>query len=386
MSFTLKPVMGKELIGRRELIEKVVKELKNKASDTDYAFYGLRRVGKTSILREMEARLKKEKNIVPVYVSLWQIFPFNLKSVLEKIIVESMESYKDKLPLKHKISELMKTSGMVLKKILEELKISIALQEELEFTLGFKLEPKTDYGELFERAFSLPEKLAQETKTKCVLFLDEFPSLVELKNGLALVRALRTIHEKQRNTVFCIAGSIRKYMEAVALSEVSPFYKQFMTREIKPLTQEDIKLLLEINGREYGIKVEEDGLKEIYQYTRGIPFYVQFLGKLAAEKQIKIFNKEQVTKLMGMFLEEEGTILFLEYMKAFSAREQEILKAMGQGAESLGEMVSKTKENPNIISTYLLYLINKGAIEKIERGRYCLTDNMFKEWLKERGN
>lgn len=384
MAFTLKPITGSRLVGRKELVDRLVQELRNKNSDTDYAFYGLRRVGKTSVLKEIKSKLEKEKDIVPVYVSLWQVFPFNLKTFLDRLIVKIIESYSSRLSLKHQVSKLMETPLVVLKKMLENLKLSLTLQEDLEFTLGFKSQPLVDYGALFAKAFSLPETLAKETNTKCVLFLDEFPSILEFNDGLALVRSLRTLHENQKHTVFCIAGSIRKHMAAVALSEASPFYKQFMTKEIKPLTKEDIKTLLEKSGQEYGIKVEEEASAEIYARTQGLPFYVQFLGKLAVEKQIKIFDKERAARLIDSFLDEEGSLLFLEYLKSFPPREQEILKVISQGIETLTEIANRTKENPSTISTYLLYLIDKGAVEKIERGRYNLVDNIFKQWLKEK--
>ncbi len=384
MGFTLKPVTGKQLIGREDIVQTMLQELSNLRSDTDYAVYGLRRVGKTSVLRELERRLRAQKNIVPIYLSLWQIFPFTLKTFLEKLIVTILENYQVKLSLKHSISDLMKTPLAMLQKILESSKISATLRDELEFTLSFKIQPETDYSKLFEKAFTLPESLAKDTNTKCVLILDEFPSLLELKDGLSLVRAIRSIHEPQQKTVFCIASSVRKYMDAVAMSETSPFYKQLVMKEIRPLTETEVELLLEMNAKEYGMKIVKEGVQEMFRYTQGIPFYVQFLGKVAAEKQIDILNKEQVHRIVQIFLEEEGTTIFADYIKPFSSREQEIIKALAQGIETVSELSTAAKESSNVISTYLLQLIDKGVIERVERGKYCLTDPLFKEWLANR--
>lgn len=384
MGFTLKPVTGKQLIGRQEVVHAMLQELSDIKSDTDYAIYGLRRVGKTSVLRELERRLQTEKKVVPIYLSLWQIYPFTLKTFLEKLIVTALESYHKKLSLKYSISDLMKTPVAMLRKILESSTLGAKLRDELEFTLSFKIQPEIDYSKLFEKAFSLPEILARDTNTKCVLILDEFPSLLELKDGLSLIRAIRSIHESQQKTVLCIASSVRKYMDIVAMSETSPFYKQLVTKEIKPLNEAEVGLLLETNAEEYGIKIMKEGIKQMFHYTQGIPFYVQFLGKVAAEKKIGILTKEKVELLVTVFLEEEGTTIFMDYIKPFSSREQEIIKAMAEGVETVSELSAAVKESSNVISTYLLQLIDKGVIEKVERGKYHLIDPLFKEWLVNR--
>ncbi len=40
-----------------------------------------------------------------------------------------------------------------------------------------------DYGKMAEEVLGLAEELAEETGTRCVVFLDEFPSITDLKNA-----------------------------------------------------------------------------------------------------------------------------------------------------------------------------------------------------------
>lgn len=58
MQFTLKPVKGEGFIDRQELLEEMFSELTDINSTTGYAVYGKRRIGKTSILKEVQRRLK----------------------------------------------------------------------------------------------------------------------------------------------------------------------------------------------------------------------------------------------------------------------------------------------------------------------------------------
>ena len=146
---------------------------------------------------------------------------------------------------------------------MKETGITLKLQDEIEILLSFAKEKSLDYDELIEDLFLLPEHLAEETKTRCVLLIDEFPSIMEFKNssGMALVRKIRTISEGLKQTIICISGSIRKTMEVVAFSEVSPFYRQFIVKEIKELALEDVEELITRNlGRKVSSGVIERNL------------------------------------------------------------------------------------------------------------------------------
>lgn len=382
--FSLKPVTGRELVGREQPIKEIMRVLKNKDSNTGYLLYGIRRVGKTSILRELEKRLKGA-GIVVVYVSLWEINPFNMKSLLEELVSRTLEEYGDRLPIKYKIRELFRTPAEITKRILETAKIGIKIREDAEFLLTFKFGGASP-SELFRRAFEFPEEIAKETKTKCVIILDEFPSILELKDGMSFIRALRSLHEKQRHVAFCISGSVRKTLDAVALSETSPFYKQFMMKEIRPLDKKSVALLLEKNFRHHGIKMKEGITDFIYELTRGIPFYVQFFGKMMLAKNIKNIGKREMNLILKSFLDEEGNVMFMDYLHSFSQKEQGILSAIvaSENRRGVSEISKLAEELPSTVSTYLLYLIDKGAIEKKGRGVYELADPVFREWLRGR--
>jgi len=62
MPFILKPAEGGDFIDREEIIEDMVKTLSSK-SLIGFALYGKRRVGKTSILKEVRRRLRNKKEL-----------------------------------------------------------------------------------------------------------------------------------------------------------------------------------------------------------------------------------------------------------------------------------------------------------------------------------
>jgi len=358
--------------------------LTDSKSNTGYALTGIRRVGKTSILRELESRLGSRKNVVVIYLSLWELVPLNIETFLEQLIILILDKYKKHLSLHQKITELMKTPASILKQLLKRLDISIKLKEDIGFVLGFKQNSSIDYNELYKKTFSMSEKLAQETNTKCILMLDEFPAMLDVKHGIDFIRALRTIHETQKRTVLCIAGSSRKTMDAAVLSSTSPFYKQFIVKEIKPLQKEDIAKILSVNFKEYGISYNKEIIGGLYNAAKGIPFYIQFIGKLITARGVKFVDMKVLDNVIKAFLEEEGNTIFMDYFHYFSSKEQKLLSAVANDYITVSQISKEAGEPPNKVSTYLLYLMDKGAIKRIERGKYAFVDNMFKEWLRLR--
>lgn len=79
----------------------------------------------------------------------------------------------------------------LLRDILREVRISLKLREELEVLLV----------------------LAREAGVSCTLFLDEFPTILELREGAkalgeGIVRKLRTKYERMEGLVLSISGSV----------------------------------------------------------------------------------------------------------------------------------------------------------------------------------
>ena len=56
MAFTLTPVSADDFIGRKKVTAELVNQLKSK-NKIGFSLMGVRRVGKTSILKEVERRL-----------------------------------------------------------------------------------------------------------------------------------------------------------------------------------------------------------------------------------------------------------------------------------------------------------------------------------------
>lgn len=377
MRFTLQPVKGDEFVNRTEILSEILFELRNKQSTTGYALYGKRRVGKTSILKEVQRQLDETDDIVTVYYSVWNLVEFTLPEFCHRFSMAIIDAYRPHIGLKHKAKDLLQTPISVLRKMLDKAEFKI-VYHEIEFLLSTNA--KTDKDVAVERVFDLSEKLAKSTGTKCVLLLDEFPSLIDLKSdnvkvGEAILKKIRTISEEWERTSLCISGSIRSTMELTVLSSTSPFYRQMIVKEVKPLKKEYVGEILRRN-----IDIPDEGIDEIYNFSGGIPFYIQFIGKMierAGETTL-----ESIKGLENEFLMEEGDILFKGEFNALSSKERLIVMNIANGHHSPKELANVIGGRVSNISHFLMYLREMGYVSKEDRGYYVLEDPVFERWMQ----
>ena len=379
MHFTLQPVKGTGFINRSELLEEMVYELKGTESTIGYALYGKRRIGKTSILKEVQKRLENEDRIVTVYFSVWDLIEGRLSEFCQKLSMEILDAYRPHIGLKYKTKELIRTPLALLRKFLDAAEFRI-VYDEIEFFLT--LEKDADRNLVVEHAFNLAEKLAEETGTKCILLLDEFPSVIELKSGNAMVgeqilRKIRTLFEGWERTTLCISGSIWSTMNLTVLSSASPFYRQLVAKEIGPLERDAVKELLRGN-----LEIPDAGIEQIYEFSAGIPFYVQFIGKML-EKRREV-TIEDIEAIEWEFLREEGNLLFRGEFNALGSKERLVILQIAKGCHTPKEITTAVKDKVSNVSRFLAYLEDKGHISRREKGYYVLEDPVFERWLGQR--
>ncbi len=378
MPFTLKPAKGDEFVNRDELLTEMLSELADPDSTVGYALYGKRRIGKTSVLKEVQRRLKPEKGCVAVYFSVWDLIDNSVEEFCRNLSLEIIDAYRPGLGLGYRAREFIQMPLSLLGKVLEETELRV-IYSEFEFLISRK--KPSEAGVLLEHCFGLAEKLAKNTGTKCILLIDEFPSVIDLKTenrkiGEGILKKIRTIFEDWEKTTLCISGSVRSTMELTVLTASSPFYRQLVIKEVKPLGLEHVRTLLRQN-----LKIPEKSVEEIYDFSTGIPFYVNFIGKMLERKGKR--DPESVRAIEQEFLGEEGNLLFREEFNSLSPKEKAIVIEISRDRHSPGEIAASIGDKVSNVNTFLNYLIDKGHISRKEKGFYSLEDPVFERWIRE---
>ncbi len=374
-NFTLTPVYGGGFVGRKDVISEILNEIKNPKTHTGFCLHGRRRVGKTSLLRELEYELSRDKTIVVAYLSLFELADLSLPTFTKHLSTVVLEAYRKKkiLPLEFTVRTLMESPGEVIDSALSKIKVGAELSEELKFFLEFKSRKTENHNDIVLRAFNLGEKLAAASKTSFILILDEFPEILEIENGIQLVKMFRSLHEKQKRTTILISGSEKRTMELVALGAASPFYKQLVPIKIHPFSIEETVEFV----RSYGLRLNKEQTVRLYELTGGVPFYLQSLGRsgeILTNVDAAIIN----------FVNEEGNIFFKEEFQRLSIRERRIVVSMANGAMNPTGISESSGEPVTSVSHYLIRLQEKEVVRKTGKARYALVDTLFSFWLRVR--
>lgn len=374
--FLLTPVVGNNFVGRKDIIGELYEELGDEKSHIGFCLYGMRRVGKTSVLMELKRLLDKKRNLVVPYMSLYDIADLSLKTFGEELFNIIISAYQEKglLPLKIKIRKLLDTPIDIVIELLKNAKVEASITERIKIIFEYR-ENSKNHSEYVREVFNIAEMLAKSTGTKSILMLDEFPEILKIENGIQLVKMLRTQYELQKRTAIVISGSIKKTLEIVALSEASPFYKQLIPKHLLPFTEKETAEFIKLYLR----KANKTDIKSLHELTGGLPFYLQFIGRSTT-------YSGDIESSIRTFVNQEGDAFFKEEFEKLSDKEKLIAISISRGNKKLKDIAKHMNEPATTVGRYIPLLIEKDIINKESRGNYILLDNLFGFWLRQKYN
>lgn len=162
MAFTLTPALGDDFVGRKEITSELVNQLSSR-NKIGFSLPGVRRVGKTSILKEVERRLSEHKQIRVIYVSIWRVSPNTIDEFVRIVNRAAINTYQDKLPAKFKFEELLVTGKTALTRFLHSLKLSAKVMNDLEVSISYVRKETDDVDAALTGCFSLVEHFGEMT-------------------------------------------------------------------------------------------------------------------------------------------------------------------------------------------------------------------------------
>ena len=387
MAFLLTPATGSGFIGRRELVSELVTELSSE-NKIGFSLSGTRRIGKTSILLEVERQLKAKHGIPVVYLSAWRVSPETVDQFVRVLNHATVSAFEDSLPAKFKFEELLTAGAGAFRRLVQNLKLSAGVGKDLEVSVSYVRGEGENVGDALSRSLSLVEDIAKMVGKRCVLMLDEFPSLIDLtygsknqKIGESIIKLARTLYEEFEFTKLVISGSYRGTLENVVMKQRAPFYRQLLLREVNPFDDSEYTAFL----RHYlpGVKFADDSREQLYRMTSGIPYSLQLLARQMDFKKVGELDTKQLAQITREVLRSEGELLFKEYVDGISPSETKVLRALAKLPNARpNKIASEEFMDARTVASSLTLLQRKGLVQKEGRASYQFSDNLFAEWLR----
>ena len=330
--------------------------------------YGPKGIGKTSLLLKFQERIT---NLDGVYSVRIPLIEGNFEDIYSLII----EKCSDTLDINighfwEKISSL----GINIPFI-----GGVSVSREI---------PKTSPAVAFEKILNvIYDELGADNPVLILLF-DDLQRIMgndeTMKILSILQNALVELNLKGKNIMFVATGSEDIFNKIQ--DKLDSAVRIFEPYLIGPLSYGEVCDAINIPAEEQSVAFEEDVLKEIYELSNGIPYYMQILAYSCFEE-----NNDDDKVTMVEF--EKASVYALnilaqrEFKSLFSKSTTEERKILCLMAESDKTILSYSyiKENANLNSepsALLKNLVNKNMIIKPSRGKYKLKNNLFKLYLQ----
>ena len=248
--------------------------------------------------------------------------------------------------------------------------------------------PKTSPAVAFEKILNVIYDELDSDNPVLILLFDDLQRIMgndeTMKILSILQNALVELNLKGKNIMFVATGSEDIFNKIQ--DKLDSAVRIFELYLIGPLSYGEVCDAINIPAEEQSVFFEEDVLKEIYELSNGIPYYMQILAYSCFEE-----NNDDDKVTMVEF--EKASVYALnilaqrEFKSLFSKSTTEERKILCLMAESDKTILSYShiKENANLNSepsALLKNLVNKNMIIKPSRGKYKLKNNLFKLYLQ----
>jgi hypothetical protein len=368
-----------ELVGREVILEQarvLLARIKARRPEKSILLTGLRGVGKTVLLNEIERMAAKED-----YRTL------GLEAHEEKSLAALLVP-----PLRKLLFDLDRIAGAgdkakralgVLKGFMDGIKVKIG-----EVEVGLDIDPEkgtADSGDLesdLPNLFLAVAEAAEERKIPVALLIDEL-QYFNPKELSALIMAMHKMQQRQLPMILLGAGL--PILPRLAGESKSYAERLFNFPEIGALSGADAFKALRDPTDEAGVDFEEAALKEVFRLTQGYPYFLQEWGYQA-------WNRAPASPITLQIVQEATPIVIERLDQSFfrvrfdrlTGSEKRFLRAMaglGPGAHGSGEVADALGVKINSVGPVRASLIGKGMIYSPEHGNVAFTVPLFDEFM-----
>ncbi|MBW2972314.1 hypothetical protein KY359_04730 [Candidatus Woesearchaeota archaeon] len=317
--------------------------------------------GKSSFLLSLQHSLQKAKSFVPVIFSAERCVTLN--QYVSRNLLRVLEAHNEIFAAPKSLFSL---SLLELDSRISALKISDEAKQSLKLLLMFENDPKVRMEDVLEALFTFPQKLAAEVKASSVILLDDAELLQGIKSDrISASYFFELFRAGKLGSAFVIASSNRPQLEG--LDELT----------LKPLTLEQTRTML----KDRELEVDEKALTTIYNFAEGVPFYINYVGRLVETSSKR--DAESVKELLEAELDNSLNIYFSERLKSLSPKELPILFCMAEHNVNTPSRISKLLNySQTNVRRFLSIMEEKGFVTLKERGVFEIHDPVFRRWLE----
>ncbi len=368
-----------ELVGRDPILEQariLLGRTKAKRPEKSMLLTGLRGVGKTVLLNEIE-RMAKAGEYGTIVIEAHE------NKALGPLLAPHLRRLFFDLDRIAGVGDKVKRGLRVLRSFIGVLKVS-----HDDVTVSLDVDPEMGSADSGDLEIDLPNLLvavgeaAEERKCAVAVFVDEIQYLNQKELG-ALIMAMHKVQQRQLPLVLLGAGL--PILPGLAGESKSYAERLFSFPDIGALSEQDAAKALREPAQAADVVFEEPALKEVFRLTKGYPYFLQEWGyqswNLATASPITLQVVEDATATVIPRLDKN---FFRVRFDRLTPSEKNFLRAMaelGPGAQRTGDIAESLGVKVTSLGPVRAKLIRKGMVYSPAHGDMAFTVPLFDDFM-----
>jgi hypothetical protein len=369
-----------EMAGRNSILEQadvLLGRVLAKRPEKSLLLTGLRGVGKTVLLNEIERRARSTGyRTILIEAHEGKALAVLLAPLLRRLLfdLDRIAGAGDKV----------RRGLAVLKSFVGAVKISVG-----EIDIGLDIEPESGAADSGDLEVDLPSlfmtvaEAAQERGVAIAILIDEIQYFKSMELS-ALIMAMHKMQQRQLPLVLIGAGL--PILPGLAGESKSYAERLFSFPEIGPLPEPDAIQALQDPVRAAGEEFAPEALTEIFRLTRGYPYFLQEWGYQAwNHASISPISLQVVQEASDQVTKRLDENFFRVRFYRLTPREKKFLRAMaelGSGLYRTSDIAEQLHVKINTMGPLRAGLIRKGMIYSPSYGDMAFTVPLFDEFMR----
>jgi len=369
-----------ELAGRDGILEQahvLFGRVRQKRPEKSILLTGLRGVGKTVLLNEME-RMAREDGYRTILIEAHE------EKHLALLLIPQLRRLLFELDRIAGAGDKVRRGVAVLRSFIGAVKVTIG---DIEY--GLDIEPERGSADSGDLEIDLPNlflavaEAAEERQTSVAILIDEIQYL-GARELSALIMAMHKMQQRQMPLVLIGAGL--PILPGLAGESKSYAERLFSFPDIGPLSEAEANRAIQDPIEDAGERIEAAALREIYRLTQGYPYFLQEWGyqswNHAVASPITLDVVWETTALVERRLDEN---FFRVRFNRLTPREKTYLRAMaelGKGPRRSADIADTMGAKITTLGPVRASLIKKGMIFSPAHGEMAFTVPLFDEFMR----
>lgn len=369
-----------ELVGRNNILDQGVvlfKRIKAHRAEKSLLLTGLRGVGKTVLLNELKV-LAEKNGYKTIYIEAHE------NKSLPALLIPPLRQLLYQIDRLAGIGNKVRYGLTVLKSFITGLKVKFG-----DLEVGLDIDPEKGAADSGDLESDLPDLLtviaeaAEEKHVAIAILIDEIQYL-SIKELSALIMAMHRMQQRQLPLVLIAAGL--PILPALAGESKTYAERLFLFPDIGPLSATDAAKALQEPVKKYKVTFTQEALIEIFQLTKGYPYFIQEWGYQTWNQTNKSpINLQVVKKSTDQVIRRLDENFFRVRFDRLTPSEQLFLRAIaefGSQPQKTSGIAAKLNQKIHQIGPVRAKLIKKGMIYSSSYGEIAFTVPLFDQFLK----